>query len=110
MTTFADTDSDLFAMAAADEERSTAFAALDASDYAGETTEILRAILRTADRLAEFSANDVRPCLPQDVNTNRVGRCFALAQERGWISWVSMVKSTDLGTHGKRVNVYRRSA
>ncbi len=107
MTTYAATDDlDIFAALA---ERDRAFAGLDATDYADETTAILKAIERVAAEGREFSANDVRPHLPE-CKSARVGRCFALAQERGWIEFVRLTKSSDKGTHGKRINVYRIAA
>lgn len=108
MSAYADTDLDLFAsIAEAETERDRAFARLDAADYRDETKDVLAAILDAACRLSEFSANDCRAAMPDGVNTNRIGRAFALAQEAGWIEFVRLTKSSDVGTHGKRINVYR---
>lgn len=101
---------DLFtALAEAEAERDRAFANLDAADTADENAVILAAIERLAARGQAFSANDLRALLPADVNRNRIGRQFARAQELGVIEWAGMVKSSDKGTHGKRINVYRRA-
>lgn len=85
-----------------------AFAQLDATDRGGwERSVILTAIEHLADQGRPFSANDVRPLLPE-VNTNRIGRCFALAADRGLIEFVGYVRSTDRGTHGKRIATWRK--
>lgn len=98
---------DLRAVSVAMAERHRAFAALDATDYADETKAILRAIIATGHQREFFSANHVRPLLPDDVHRPRIGRAFALAQELGLIRFVAFEKSTDKGTHGKPVGVYR---
>jgi hypothetical protein len=100
----------LDAIAEAEAERDRAFTNLDASDQRDELTLILDTIVRVADRGAVFSANDVRPLLPEGVNTNRVGRAYARAIELGLIEVHGFTKSTDKGTHGKRVLTYRRAA
>lgn len=97
------------AIAAAEAELQEAYARLDASDRSGwETSVILTAIRFCADQGGAFSANDVRPLLPE-VNTNRIGRCFALARELGEIVPVGAVKSSDRGTHGKPVARWRKA-
>jgi hypothetical protein len=107
VTTYAPADSDLFAVAAAEADRDRAYARLDATDYADETKAILRAIVAVASERGEFSANDVRDRLA-GARKPRIGRCFALAQELGLVEFVRLTKSTDRGTHGKRIGVYRR--
>lgn len=106
--TYAPNDESL--LAAIDHRLAATFAALDAKDYREETKAILRAIAEVgADRGGEpFSANDVRPYLPAEIeNTHRIGRAFLLACDLGWIEFVGRVRSTDKGTHGKRINVWR---
>lgn len=70
-------------------------------------------IARDAEGVALYvgSSGNIAKRLSQHRNrpAARVGRCFALAQERGWIEFVRLTKSSDKGTHGKRINVYRPS-
>lgn len=105
-----ETDDLLALVAGAESERDRAFALLDVSDYKSETKDILRVIVTVAHELDTFSANDCRSRMPALASTARIGRAFALAQELGLIRFVALVKSTDRGTHGKRINVYRRAA
>lgn len=98
---------DLIDAAPAELAKREAFARLDATDWKEETREIVRVIVETAHRLPLFSANDVRPLLPAATSTPRIGRAFALARESGFIEWVRDVRSTDVGTHAKRIGEYR---
>ena len=99
----------LTAIAEAEAEKDRAFANLDAADVADENAVILAAITRLADTGQAFSANDLRALLPDDVNRNRIGRQFARAQELGLIQFAGLVKSSDKGTHGKKINTYVRA-
>ncbi len=93
--------------AEAERQRDRAYALLDASDYHDETTRVLRAIVETGIRKPfGFSANDTRASLVS-VASPRIGRCFALAQQLRLIEFVGYVKSTDKGTHAKRIGEYR---
>ncbi len=110
MSGYATTDTDLFASAGvleAERQRDRAYALLDASDYADETTRVLRTIVEAGIRKPfGFSANDTRGSLA-GVASPRIGRCFALAQQLRLIEFVGYVKSTDKGTHAKRIGEYR---
>jgi len=105
-------DNDLFglmvslAVEKAEADRDRAYAMLDAADYADETKVILRAIVDEAQERGAFSANDLRGRLPEDVNRNRIGRAFGLAQDLGLIRFIRLIKSTDRGTHGKWIGLY----
>lgn len=90
--------------------RDQAFANLDASDAAGENAVIFRAIREVAAQGREFSANDVRPLLPEGINRHRIGRQFSRAIELGVIEPCGLVKSDDPGTNAHRVLKYRRAA
>lgn len=86
--------------------RDAAFAALDAADWKQETKDIVGVILAVAAKSDTFSANDVRHTLPEDVNPHRVGRAFKLAQDRGWIRAVNLVRSDAPSTRGHHVFRY----
>lgn len=90
--------------------RDQAFRNLDASDATDENAVIFRAIREVAAQGGEFSANDVRPLLPEQINRHRIGRQFSRAIELGLIEPVGLVKSTDPGTNAHRVLKYRRAA
>lgn len=97
-----------FAVAAAEAERDLAYQSMDDADKGRwETSVILRAIEHVAGQGEPFSSNDVREVLTDNVNTARIGRCFALASQRGLIESVGRVKSTKRNTHGKRVELWR---
>lgn len=98
------------AWADAEADLREAYAQLDDADRGEwERNLIMAAIKHCADQGMPFSANDVRALeLLGDVNTARIGRCFSLAAERGLIEFVSYVRSTDRGTHGKRIAVWRK--
>lgn len=84
--------------------RDAAFAVLDMADWKEETREVVETIVRIGSILRmPFSSNDVRPWLPEDTNPNRVGRCFALAAEKGLIVKVGAETSSASSTHGKEV-------
>lgn len=87
--------------------RDLAFTQLDVADWKAETKVIVAAILQVAGERDTFSANHVRPLLPEDVNPHRVGRAFHLAQERGWIRAVDSVRSSAPSTRGHHVHLYR---
>jgi len=95
------------AVADAEAAKQRAYALLDAADYADETKAILRVIVNVGTQRHQFSANDLRTRLPEGVNRNRIGRAFGLAQDLGLIRYVSLIKSTDRGTHGKWIGLYR---
>jgi len=86
--------------------RDAAFADLDAADWKQETKDIVAAILETAAAKPTFSANDCRHLLPEDVNPHRVGRAFSLAQERGWIRVINLVRSNAASTRGHHIYRY----
>lgn len=75
-------------------------------DGEGDAACIDRAILEAAGRGVRFSANDLRDRLPA-VQLSLVGPRFALAKRRGLIVEVGHEPSTDPGTHGKPVAIYR---
>lgn len=54
------------------------------------------------------SANVIRPYLPAWINTSVIGPAFGLLTRRGALEKVpTRVISTDPGTHGKDISVYR---
>lgn len=68
-----------------------------------------QAILTVAAQGAIFTANDVRPLLPVLRSNNLVGARFQALKKAGEIQRVSgqYVPSTDPGTHGHPVAVWR---
>lgn len=86
--------------------RDAAFAQLDAADWKQETKDIVAAILTVASECSTFSANDVRSLLPEDVNPNRIGRAFVVAQEHDWIRKLDHVRSNALSTRGAEIGMY----
>ena len=90
--------------------RDQGFANLDRADKAAELDVILDAIAHAAATLGEFTANDVRPTLPADVNQNRVGRAFYRAIELGIVEVVALDRSNKPSTHNARINRYRKPA
>lgn len=65
-----------------------------------------QAILNLAATGGRFSANDVRPLLPELRSKNLIGARFNALRMRRLIVKVGEVTSTDRGTHGKRVALY----
>lgn len=110
MTTYADADVSMFELQVgqAECEKRRSFQFLDEADWNDETKDVLRVIVTVSHERTTFSANDCRGRMPALASTARIGRAFALAQDAGLIEFVELVKSTDKGTHGKRINVYRR--
>lgn len=86
--------------------RDAAFAQLDAADWKQETKDIVAVILTVASERPTFSANDVRLRLPDDVNPNRIGRAFVVAQEHDWIRKLDHVRSNALSTRGAEIGTY----
>lgn len=86
--------------------RDAAFAQLDAADWKQETKDIVAVILLVASECSTFSSNDVRHLLPEDVNSHRVGRAFAAAQDRGWIRVVDACRSNGRSARGHHVFRY----
>jgi hypothetical protein len=95
------------ALLAAEQGRDQAFANLDAADKAAELEAILGAIEQAAASGQEFTANDVRPHLPEGVNRNRIGRAFYRAIELGIVEVVALDRSNKANTHRARINRYR---
>jgi hypothetical protein len=87
-------------------ERDAAFATLDAADKAAELEAILAVIEKHAATGAEFTANEVRPDLPEGVNRYRIGRAFARAIELGIVTPVAIARSNKRSTHNARINRY----
>jgi len=54
-----------------------------------------------------FSANDVRPHLPEEVRPAAVGGRFRHAARRGVIRPIGYVASTDPGTHAHPVRLWK---
>jgi hypothetical protein len=69
-----------------------------------------QAIDRFAASGVQFSANDIRPLLPPLRSNNLIGARFNAARMRRQIVKVGEVTSTDPGTHGKPVALYRGAA
>lgn len=68
-----------------------------------------QAILAVIDEYGEASMNECRDLLPELPQRNLIGarmRSLALRKE---ITWVRDVRSTDPGTHAKKIGVYRRA-
>ena len=98
---------DIFAaIAEAEAERDAAYLHMDATDTRDENAIILDAIRLQSNGDRPFSANDIRSTLPESVNRNRIGRQFARAAQLGVITFHGYVKSTDKGTHGKRIALW----
>ena len=64
-----------------------------------------QAILAAAGTGQPFSANDIRDRLPE-VRRPAVGARFNALRQRGLIQIVGEVRSTDVGTHGKKIGLY----
>jgi hypothetical protein len=92
------------ALTAAEQGRDEAFARLDAADKAAELELILDAIAHAAATLPVFTANDVRPTLPEGVNKQRIGRAFSRAIELGIVEVVGLDRSNERSTHNARIN------
>ena len=88
-------------------DRNRAFGNLDAADKAAELDAILDVIGKHAATGREFTANEVRPDLPEGVNTNRIGRAFYRAIELGIVEPVALDRSNKRNTHRARINRYR---
>lgn len=59
---------------------------------------------------AEYlSANDIRPLLPDSINTAVVGGVIG-AFGRTYLEFADFIESTDVGTHKKRINKWRITA
>lgn len=97
---------DSLLLADIDAELQGIYAALDATDWHDQTRQIVAAIAQVGAECGEFSANHVRPRLPDDINTARIGRAFALCIDRGWLVFLRYERSLDRPTHGKRIGVY----
>ena len=93
-------------------ERDQGFATLDAADKAAELEAILAVIEKHAASGQEFTANEVRPDLPEGVNKYRIGRAFRRAAELGIVEVVPTwppPRSNKRSTHNARINRYRRA-
>jgi hypothetical protein len=88
--------------------RDTALAQVEAASDEWERAVIDQAIRALADRGRPFSANDVRPLLPPGVRPALVGARFMAASRRLEIVEVGLVRSTDPGTHAKRITIWRK--
>lgn len=78
----------------------------NADDWAKSVID--RAIREVAARGVPFSANDVRPLLP-DVRAALVGARFMAAAKSGVIRKVGYVPSSDRGTHGHHIAQWVRA-
>lgn len=78
---------------------------------AASTPEALEAVDRIIERLAAdggvFSANDVRPHLPEGIRPNAIGGRFRRAAGRGLIRHVDWEASSDPRTHGHHIKLWQ---
>lgn len=81
--------------------RATAASAPDA------ITQLDTLIARYAATGEEFSANSIRPQLPEGIRPAAVGGRFREAARRGLICPVGYTPSTDARTHGHPVRVWQ---
>lgn len=92
------------AIAAARQARDEALARLDASGKAEADRQLVDELIGTYARTGRpFSANDIRPHLPADVNQNVIGNRFTHAAKDGVIRRVGLTPSTKRTTHLKDV-------
>lgn len=98
------------AIAEAEAERDKAFDHLDASDGFDENALLREQILKLANTLPTFSANDMPQWVRDRTKANRRGRAFRAALDDGLIEVVGFVKSSNKATHGHRVLTYRAVA
>lgn len=68
------------------------------------------AIRQVASDRSSFSANDVRPLLPDGVHAPLVGARFMAASRRGEIRKVGWTASTDPATHAHPIAVWEGAA
>jgi hypothetical protein len=90
--------------------RDQGIAQVTAAAPAHDRDAIDRAIRLVARQLPQFSANDVRPHLPEGVNPNLIGARFIALAKSKEIRKVDEVPSTDPGTHGKKVGLWEATA
>jgi hypothetical protein len=67
---------------------------------------VQQVILAQIETLGEASANDVRELIDIE-RRNLIGAVFNSLRMRKIITPVREVRSTDIGTHGKKISVYR---
>lgn len=92
------------AIVAARQARDEAMARLDASGKAEVDRQLVDDLIDTYARSRRpFSANDIRPHLPADVNQNVIGNRFTHAAKAGVIRRIGQTPSTKRTTHLKDV-------
>jgi hypothetical protein len=89
-------------------ERDRGMALAEESDRSGWNKALIdQAIDAMADTGEQFSANDVRILLPDDVPTALIGNRFNhAATNRGVIRFLGYVRSTKRNTHNKQVGLW----
>ncbi|MEU0493529.1 hypothetical protein ABZ249_30245 [Nocardiopsis sp. NPDC006139] len=75
-----------------------------APDAVAEVDRLIAAHAATGE---PFSANTIRPSLPEGIRPAAIGGRFRYAASRGLIRPVGYVASTDPGTHGHPVRVWQ---
>jgi hypothetical protein len=91
-----------------DDGRAARDHALEVVEEAGDDWDrsvVDRAIVETGKRLGEFSANDVRPLLPE-VRRSLVGARFLAMAKAGRLESVGYVASSDAGTHASPIRLW----
>lgn len=92
------------AIAKAREARDEAMARAELSDKARLDAALIDDVIEAFARARRpFSANDVRPHLPAEVNQNLIGNRFTHASKTGVIRRVGLTTSTKRSTHAKDV-------
>jgi hypothetical protein len=98
------------AIAAAVVARDAGMAQAEEADRSGWNTSLIDTAIRAfADTGRDFSANDVRVVLPDDVPGPLMGARFSAAQTLGQIRFRGYVRSSKVSTHSKRIAMWRGS-
>lgn len=95
------------AIAAARKARDDAMARLDSSARAEVDRQLVDELIHTYARAGRpFSANDIRPHIPDDVNKNVIGNRFTHAARTGVIRRIGLTPSSKRTTHLKDVGCW----
>ena len=79
----------------------------DADRFGWQRSVIDTAIRALAETGRDFSANDVRLLIPDDITGPLMGARFNAAQTQKVIRWRHLTRSTKKSTHGHRISVWR---
>lgn len=92
------------------EARSDALSQVTANAARWDIQCVDAVILHLADTRSTFSANDARDLISELPQRKLIGARFNSLRLRGVIEIVGDVVSTDPGTHGKKIGIYRKVA